>query len=175
VNPVFNLYDQEWPLRTSMPPLPPAKFVFATEGRCMGLALDSIVSHGCIISGGRVTRSVLSPGVRVERGASVDSCLLFSGVQVGAHSRLRNCIVDHNLKIPEHAVIGLDPETNRREGHTVTDSGLVHRSRRLPRRERARDCNAGVLLASAVFCIATRVLADRESSSTPASRFPFPP
>jgi glucose-1-phosphate adenylyltransferase len=125
VNPVFNLYDQEWPLRTSMPPLPPAKFVFATEGRCMGLALDSIVSHGCIISGGRVTRSVLSPGVRVERGASVDSCLLFSGVQVGAHSRLRNCIVDHNLKIPEHAVIGLDPEINRREGHTVTESGLV--------------------------------------------------
>ncbi len=125
VNPVFNLYDQEWPLRTSMPPLPPAKFVFATEGRCMGLALDSIVSHGCIISGGRVTRSVLSPGVRVERGASVDSCLLFSGVQVGAHSRIRNAIVDHNLKIPENAVIGLDPETNRREGHTVTDSGLV--------------------------------------------------
>ena len=91
----------------------------------MGLALDSIVSHGCIISGGRVTRSVLSPGVRVDRQASVDSCLLFSGVQVGAHSRLRNCIVDHNVKIPEHAVIGLDPEANRREGHIVTDSGLV--------------------------------------------------
>ena len=125
VNPVFNLYDQEWPLRTSMPPLPPAKFVFATEGRCMGLALDSVVSHGCIISGGRVTRSVLSPGVRVDRGASVDSCLLFSGVQVGAHSRLRNCIVDHNVRIPEHAVMGMDPETNRLEGHTVTDSGLV--------------------------------------------------
>jgi len=125
VTPEFNLYDQEWPLRTSMPPLPPAKFVFATEGRCMGMALDSIVSHGCIISGGRVTRSVLSPGVRVERGASVDSCLLFSGVQVGAHSRIRNCIVDHNVRIPEHAVIGMDPQTNRIEGHTVTDSGLV--------------------------------------------------
>jgi len=125
VTPEFNLYDQEWPLRTSMRPLPPAKFVFATEGRCMGLALDSIVSHGCIISGGRVTRSVLSPGVCVDRQASVDNCLLFSGVQVGAHSRIRNAIVDHNLKIPEHAVIGLDPETNRREGHTVTDSGLV--------------------------------------------------
>ncbi len=125
VTPEFNLYDQDWPLRTSMPPLPPAKFVFATEGRCMGLALDSIVSHGCIISGGRVMRSVLSPGVRVERQASVESCLLFSGVQVGAHSRIRNCIVDHNLTIPEHAVIGVDPEANRREGHTVTDSGLV--------------------------------------------------
>jgi glucose-1-phosphate adenylyltransferase len=125
VNPVFNLYDQEWPLRTSMPPLPPAKFVFATEGRCMGLALDSIVSHGCIISGGRVTRSVLSPGVRVDRQASVDNCLLFSGVQVGAHSRIRNCIVDHNVRIPEHVVIGMDPETNRLDGHTVTDSGLL--------------------------------------------------
>ena len=125
VTPDFNLYDQAWPLRTSMPPLPPAKFVFASEGQCMGLALDSIVSHGCIISGGRVSRSVLSPGVRVDCHASVESCLLFSGVQVGAHSRIRNAIVDHNLKIPEHALIGLDPEANRREGHTVTDSGLV--------------------------------------------------
>jgi glucose-1-phosphate adenylyltransferase len=125
VNPVFNLYDQDWPLRTAMPPLPPAKFVFASEGRGMGLALDSIVSHGCIISGGRVMRSILSPGVRVDCHASVENCLLFSGVQVGAHSRIRNCIVDHNVKIPEHAEIGLDPEANRREGHTVTDSGLV--------------------------------------------------
>ena len=125
VTPVFNLYDQDWPLRTAMPPLPPAKFVFASEGRGMGLALDSIVSHGCIISGGRVIRSILSPGVRVDCHASVENCLLFSGVQVGASSRIRNCIVDHNVKIPEHAVIGLDPEANRREGHTVTDSGLV--------------------------------------------------
>ncbi|MCU1337934.1 MAG: glucose-phosphate adenylyltransferase [Bryobacterales bacterium] len=125
VTPVFNLYDQEWPLRTSMPPLPPAKFVFAQEGQCVGLALDSIVSHGCIISGGRVMRSVLSPGVRVDCHASVENSLLFSGVQVGAYSRIRNAIVDHNVRIPEYAVIGLDPETNRREGHTVTDSGLV--------------------------------------------------
>jgi len=125
VTPAFNLYDQDWPLRTWMPPLPPAKFVFASEGQCMGLALGSLVSLGCIISGGRVTRSVLSPDVRVDCHATVENCLLFSGVQVGAHSRIRNCIVDHSLRIPEHAVIGLDPETNRREGHTVTDSGLV--------------------------------------------------
>jgi glucose-1-phosphate adenylyltransferase len=72
-----------------------------------------------------VLRSVLSPGVRVERQASVENCLLFSGVQIGAHARVKNAIVDHNLKIPEYAVIGIDPETNRREGHTVTDSGLV--------------------------------------------------
>ena len=91
----------------------------------MGLALDSIISHGCIISGGRVVRSVLSPGVRVECQASVENCLLFSGVQIGAHSRIRNAIVNHNLRIPEHTVIGVDPELNRREGHTVTDSGLV--------------------------------------------------
>jgi len=125
VTPVFNLYDQEWPLRTSVPSLPPAKFVFAQEGECMGLALDSIVSHGCIISGGRVMRSVLSPGVRVDRQASVENCILFSGVQIGAHSRIRNAIVDHNVKIPEYAVIGINPETNRREGHTVTESGLI--------------------------------------------------
>jgi glucose-1-phosphate adenylyltransferase len=72
-----------------------------------------------------VIRSVLSPGVRVDCHASVENSLLFSGVQIGAHCRIRNAIVDHNLKIPEHAIIGLDPETNRREGHTVTDSGLV--------------------------------------------------
>lgn len=125
VTPVFNLYDQEWPLRTSVPPLPPAKFVFASDAQCMGLALDSIVSHGCIISGGRVLRSVLSPGVRVDCQASVENCILFSGAQIGAHSRLRNAIVDQNVKIPEYAVIGVDPEANRREGHTVTDSGLV--------------------------------------------------
>jgi glucose-1-phosphate adenylyltransferase len=125
VSPVFNLYDQEWPLRTSMPPMPPAKFVFASEGRGTGLALDSIVSQGCIVSGGRVMRSILSPGVRIDSHASVENSLLFSGVQVGANSRIRNCIVDHNVKIPEHAIIGLDPEANRREGHTVTDSGLV--------------------------------------------------
>lgn len=125
VTPEFNLYDQEWPLRTSMAPLPPAKFVFAQEGRCMGLALDSIVSQGCIISGGRVVRSVLSPGVRVDCQASVENCVLFSGVQVGAHSQIRNAIVDHHVKIPEHAVIGVNPEANRLEGHTVTDSGLV--------------------------------------------------
>lgn len=125
VTPEFNLYDQEWPLRTAVPSLPPAKFVFAQEGKCMGLALDSIISHGCIISGGRVVRSVLSPGVRVECQASVENCLLFSSVQIGAHSRIRNAIVNHNLRIPEHTVIGVDPELNRREGHTVTDSGLV--------------------------------------------------
>jgi glucose-1-phosphate adenylyltransferase len=125
VNPVFNLYDQDWPLRTSMPPLPPAKFVFADEGKCMGFALDSLVSHGCILSGGRVTRSILSPGVRVECQASVESSILFSGVHVGEHAIIRNAIVDHNVRIPKHTVIGVDPEANRRAGHTVTESGLV--------------------------------------------------
>ena len=171
VTPVFNLYDQEWPLRTSMPPLPPAKFVFASEGRCMGLALDSIVSHGCIVSGGRVVRSILSPGVRVDCHASVENCLLFSGVQVGAHSRIRNAIVDHNVKIPERAVIGLDPETNRREGHTVTDSGLVvvhaHspgvKVQEVPRRPATSDNSAGCATA----CV--------PPSNTPASRFPSRP
>lgn len=125
VNPVFNLYDADWPLRTSMPPLPPAKFVFADEGSCMGFALDSLVSHGCILSGGRVTRSILSPGVRVECQASVERSILFSGVHVGAHSIIRNAIVDHNVRIPDHTKIGVDAEANRRAGHTVTESGLV--------------------------------------------------
>ena len=108
-----------------MPPLPPAKFVFSEGGPGMGCALDSIVSHGCIVSGGRVVRSVLSPGVRVDCRSSVESSILFSGVQIGAHSHIRNAIIDHNLRLPEHSVIGLDPAANRREGHIVTDSGLV--------------------------------------------------
>ncbi len=125
VNPVFNLYDEDWPLRTWMPPLPPAKFVFADQGSCMGFALDSLVPHGCILSGGRVNRSILSPGVRVECQASVERSILFSGVHVGAHSVIRNAIIDHNVRIPDHTKIGVDAEANRRAGHTVTESGLV--------------------------------------------------
>jgi len=72
-----------------------------------------------------VNRSVLSPGVRVECQASVERSILFSGVHVGAHSVIRNAIVDHNVRIPDRTIIGVDPEENRRDGHTVTESGLV--------------------------------------------------
>jgi glucose-1-phosphate adenylyltransferase len=125
VTPVFNLYDQDWPLRTSSPRLPPAKFVFADEGRRMGVALDSLISDGCILSGGRVTRSVLSPGVRISSHTEVEECVVFSGVHIGRCSTIYRAIIDENLRIPEHTVIGMDPEADRAAGHFVTDSGLV--------------------------------------------------
>jgi glucose-1-phosphate adenylyltransferase len=125
VTPEFNLYDQRWPVRTRPVQQPPAKFVFAQEGRRMGVAIDSIVSPGCIVSGGRVVHSVLSPGVRVNSYCEVESCILMGNVEVGRYSRLRNAIVDTNVRIPDHTVVGFDPEADRASGFTVTDTGVV--------------------------------------------------
>ncbi len=125
VSPVFNLYDTTWPIRTFMEQYPPAKFVFADEGRRMGLAVDSIVSHGCIVSGGRVISSVLSPGVRINSFCEVEQSILLSHVVVGRHSRIRRAIIDRDVKIPEHAEIGFDLERDRANGFVVTDSGIV--------------------------------------------------
>jgi glucose-1-phosphate adenylyltransferase len=125
VTPEFNLYDKEWPIRTRLVQQPPAKFVFAHEGRRMGLAMDSIVSSGCIISGGRVTRSVLSPGVRVNSYCEVDSSILMANSQVGRYSRLRRTIVPANVVIPENSSIGYDLDQDRACGYTVTASGVV--------------------------------------------------
>ncbi|MBI3895632.1 MAG: glucose-1-phosphate adenylyltransferase [Acidobacteria bacterium] len=125
VSPIFNLYDRDWPIRTLQDQNPPAKFVFAQQDGRMGVALDSIVSHGCIVSGGRVVQSVLSPGVRIRSYSEVDRSILFSGVDVGRHSRLRKCIVDREVQIPENIYIGYDLEQDRARGFTVTESGLV--------------------------------------------------
>lgn len=125
VRPVFNLYDPEWPIRTAPTKAPPAKFVFADEPERMGLALDSLVSHGCIISGARVTRSVLSPGVRVNSHATVCDSVVFPNVEIGSHSHIERAIIDQNLIIPESTEIGVDRDADLRAGHLVTDSGLV--------------------------------------------------
>lgn len=125
VSPIFNLYDRRWPLRTRMIQAPPAKFVFASEGRRMGVALDSIVSNGCIVSGGRVTKSVLSPGVRVNSYCEIDSSILMDRVEVGRYSRLQRTIVPAGVVIPENSVIGFDTEADLAAGYTVTDSGIV--------------------------------------------------
>jgi glucose-1-phosphate adenylyltransferase len=125
VLPEFNLYDRKWPLRTRLVQHPPAKFVFASEGRRMGVALDSIVSHGSIISGGRVTRSILSPGVRVNSYCEVDNSILMSGVQIGRQARLHRTIVPANVRLAEGSVIGFDLEADHAKGYTVTDSGIV--------------------------------------------------
>ncbi|HEY7679711.1 MAG TPA: glucose-1-phosphate adenylyltransferase [Terriglobia bacterium] len=125
VSPVFNLYDEEWPIRTLQLQSPPAKFVFAQEGYRMGVALDSIVSHGCIVSGGRVVQSVLSPDVRVNSYSEVTGSILFAGVNVGRYSRLRRCIVERGVHIPENTQIGYDLERDRQRGFVITDSGVV--------------------------------------------------
>jgi glucose-1-phosphate adenylyltransferase len=124
VTPVFNLYDKDWPMRTYQRQYPPVKFVFALEGRRMGIALDSIVSNGSIISGGRVTNSVLSPDVRVNSYSDVDSSILFSHVDIGRYSRIRRAIIDRHIHIPEHTEIGYNLEEDRKKYH-VTDTGIV--------------------------------------------------
>jgi glucose-1-phosphate adenylyltransferase len=124
VNPEFNLYDPEWPLRTHQVQAPPAKFVFADEGRRCGQALDSIISAGCIVSGSRIAGSVLCPNVRVHSFCSIDQSILMPGVRVGRHARIRRAIVDRDVFIPRAARIGYNLEEDRQR-HTVTDSGIV--------------------------------------------------
>jgi glucose-1-phosphate adenylyltransferase len=123
VSPVFNLYDMSWPIRTHQRQYPPAKFVFSDPNR-MGAAFDSIVSMGCICSGGVVRNSVLSPDVRVNSYTEVDSSILFSHVNVGRHCRLRRCIIDRDVHIPEGTIIGYDTEADRQR-YFVTDTGIT--------------------------------------------------
>ena len=124
VNPEFNLYDPEWPLRTYQPQAPPAKFVFAEEGRRCGQALDSVISSGCIISGSRVVGSILCPNVRVHSFCDIEQTILMPGVRVGRHARIRRAIIDRDVLVPRGALIGFDPDEDRRR-HTVTDGGVV--------------------------------------------------
>jgi glucose-1-phosphate adenylyltransferase len=129
VDPVLNLYDREWPIRTYQPQLPPPKFVFFDEGRGeyarRGEAHDSMVCPGAIVSGGHVRRSILSPNVRVNSYALVESSLLFDGVDVGRYCRIRRAIIDKNVKVPPHTTIGFDLDQDRRRGFHVTEQGIV--------------------------------------------------
>ena len=124
VNPEFNLYDPEWPLRTYQVQAPPAKFVFADEGRRCGQALDSIISAGCIISGSRISGSVLCPNVRVHSFCEIEQSILMPGVRIGRHARIRRAIVDRDVFIPRGAVIGYNHEEDRRR-HTISENGIV--------------------------------------------------
>ena len=123
VSPVFNLYDRDWPLRTHQRQYPPAKFVFSEPGRT-GSAVDSIISSGCIVSGGAVRNSVFSPDVRVNSYAEVDSSIVFSHVNIGRHCRIRKAIIDRDVHIPEGTVIGYDHEADRQR-YFVTDTGIT--------------------------------------------------
>ena len=129
VDPVLNLYDREWPIRTFQPQLPPPKFVFnddnPREHSRRGEAHDSMVCNGCIISGGHVKRSILSPNVRVNSYAQVENSILFEGVDVGRHCRIRRAIIDKDVKVPQNTTIGYDLEHDRARGFQVTEQGVV--------------------------------------------------
>ena len=126
VAPTFNLYDREWPLRTFMEQHPPAKFVFAggDDPDRIGTAIDSLVSPGCIVSGGKVVHSVLSPKVRVNSYAEVADSVLMEGVEVGRHSKIKRAIIDKDVKIPPSTVIGYNLEEDRQR-FFVTESGIT--------------------------------------------------
>jgi len=123
VIPQLNLYDPEWPILAHQQPYPPAKTVLLEEGR-VGMALNSILSHGSIISGGSVKRSILSPKVMVHSYAEVKDSILLSGVDVGRHSKIRKAIIDKDVQIPERMEIGYDLDEDAKR-FTVTASGIV--------------------------------------------------
>ncbi|WP_035958794.1 glucose-1-phosphate adenylyltransferase [Bryobacter aggregatus] len=125
VIPEFNLYDKAWPIRTNPPMYPPAKFVLAYEGTRMGVAIDSVVAPGVIVSGARVQRSVLSPGVRVNSYTAIDDSILLSNAEIGRHCHLRRTIVCPNVRIPEGTRSGFDRTEDLARGYTVTESGIT--------------------------------------------------
>lgn len=125
VNPEFNLYDEHWPLRTTLPSLPPAKFVFGDAPERAGMAIDSLVSQGCIVSGSRVMRSILSPKVRVNSYSEVRDSVVFDNVTIGRNCRIRRAIVEDHLEIPAGYEVGVSAEADARAGHCVTESGIV--------------------------------------------------
>jgi glucose-1-phosphate adenylyltransferase len=120
---VFHLEDSAWPLRTYQEQHAPARF-FSEPNGSSGMALNSIVSQGCVVCGSRVERSVLSPMVRVGAGSTIAESILMHNVQVGRDVRLRKVIVDKGVVIPDGGAAGLDPEFDRRR-FTVTESGVI--------------------------------------------------
>ncbi len=123
VDPVFDLYNEDWPIYTYQPPLPPAKFVFDWPDR-KGEAFDSMVAAGAIVSGGTVRRSVVSPGVRVHSYSLVEDSVLMDGVDIGRGAVVRRAIIDKGVKVPQGARIGVDLDLDR-ERFVVTDGGVV--------------------------------------------------
>ncbi len=127
IDPQLNMYDAHWPIRTYLPILPPPKFVFGGDGRLdrQGCALDSIICQGCILSGGRVERSILGPAVRVNSYATVEDSILFHGVDIGRHAKIRRAIIDKGVKIPAGVQIGYDLDQDRARGFMVSEQGVV--------------------------------------------------
>ena len=124
VSPIFNLYNQDWPLFTGNPGMPPAKFVYGHRER-LGHALDSLVSPGVIVSGGEVVGSVVSPGTKINSWSSVRDSVIFDNVDVGRNAVVNRAIIDKNVRIADGAQVGVDLEHDLERGFTVTESGIT--------------------------------------------------
>lgn len=125
VTPAFNLYNNQWPIVSSPMNLPPAKFVFAdSKSQRIGIATDSLVSDGVIISGGTLNRCVLHPRVRIHSYSDIDESILMDGVEVGRHCKIRRAIIDKGVKLPSGTTIGYDVEQDKQR-FTVTETGIV--------------------------------------------------
>ncbi len=123
-SPELNLYSKEWPLRTFNYNYPPAKFVWE-EGDRIGMATNSMVSEGCIISGGGLSHCVLSPKVRINSYASVTDSILMENVEVGRYSQIRKAIIDKNVVIPPHTQIGINRDDDIKRGFHVSEGGVT--------------------------------------------------
>jgi glucose-1-phosphate adenylyltransferase len=124
ITPELDLYDQTWPIWTYQPTLPSAKFVFDDDGR-RGMAVDSLVSGGCIVSGALVRRSVLFSGVRIHSYSSVEEAVILPGADVGHHCRLRKVVIDEDCRIPDGMTIGFDPATDAQRFYRSSNGVVV--------------------------------------------------
>ena len=122
--PELNLYAKEWPLRTFNYNYPPAKFIWQ-EGDRVGMATNSMVSEGCIVSGGSLSRCILSPKVRINSYSQVSDSILMENVNVGRHCEIKNAIIDKNVEIPPHTKIGFDREVDTQRGFFVSPNGIT--------------------------------------------------
>jgi glucose-1-phosphate adenylyltransferase len=124
VTPLFNLYNDKWPILTHMPSMPPAKFVHDNGDR-IGRAIDSLVSNGVIVSGGLVRQSVLSPGVRVNSWARVEDSVILHNVEIGRRAVVQNAIIDKNVVVPPGAQVGVDKDHDLERGFVVSPGGIT--------------------------------------------------
>jgi glucose-1-phosphate adenylyltransferase len=124
VHPIFNLYNDRWPILTYVPSQPPAKFVHESGDR-VGRAISSVVSNGVIVSGGLVRDSVLSPGVRINSWSRVERSVIMHNTKIGRHAVVENAILDKNVVVPDNAVVGVDKEHDQARGFVVSAGGIT--------------------------------------------------